>query len=279
MSGVPVFVVSLASSPNRQRIAARLSELGVAFRMIEAVDGRMLTKKQIDDSYDEQAALTRLGRPMGRGEIGCALSHRIVYALMREERCSAAIVLEDDADVGEEFASVWRNISRIPDSIELLSFHAAHGFVRRRPAAWAGRLGLHRAASPLSLTVGYFLRLGAAERLGHASLVDSVADWPVDHGMVKHYLAIPMPVGHLPHHSTLAKERAAMQRLRSRPLPVRIARALLYMTFVPFFAGRSRYASLQNYIDREVGWRVLRHLPPFFIDVAKLSRVAGSAGM
>jgi len=272
MNQPPVFVIGLPESGRRARIADRLRELAIPFRLIDAIDGRKLTAEEMRNCHDETAVLARVGRSMGRGEIGCALSHRMVYRTMREDACPAAVILEEDAEVGEDFAALWRNLGQVPGTVELLSFHAAHGFIWRRAEFTILDFCLHRAASPLTLTVGYFVRLVAAEKLSRTPRVEGVADWPVDHGVVRHYLALPMPVGHPPRHSALAEERTLLQEGATASVPFRILRAVLFLSFLPFLWGRSRYASLQNYVDREVGWRLLRHFTAFFIDVAELPR-------
>jgi glycosyl transferase, family 25 len=271
-AAIPVFVVSLMGSPWRSRISEQLRRSGIAFEFVDAVDGGSLTPTELAQHYDESASIARIGRPMGRNEIGCALSHRLIYGRMLEQRLPSAVILEDDAEIRTDFADIWQRLHRVPDNVELLSLCSAHGFVNRRPEARIGDFGLHRAASPLSLTVGYFIRQSAAKILSEASRVGGVADWPVDHGTVRQYLAIPMPIDHPPRPSPLAGERALLQSGKVGRPPVRVLRALLFLTFLPFVLGHAKYASIQNYVDRQVSWRLLRHLSPFFIDVAKLPR-------
>lgn len=263
-----VFVISLPGSSCRAALVGRLAALGVEFRLVEAIDGRLLSPDKVAEIYDARGARRRLGREMSAGEIGCALSHRQVYRTMLAEGLETAVVLEDDAIVGDEFVYILRQVQRVPDKVELLLFRSVFGFVWRKPEFSLGNCGLHAAASPLASAVAYFVRSSAARNILQKPRVDSVADWPLCHRSIGQYLILPMPAGYSSGASTLAGERYALQRPQERSLVARMARAAAYFSFVPYLLAPWRYAGLQNYIDREVGWRVLRHLPRFFTDVA-----------
>ncbi len=93
MSGtqkIPVFVISLARAPERREsISQHLTDLGIEYRIIDAVDGKTLTTSQI-------AEKTAPGKHMHPGAVGCYLSHINVYEIIRDENIEVALVLEDD---------------------------------------------------------------------------------------------------------------------------------------------------------------------------------------
>jgi glycosyl transferase family 25 len=269
-----VYVVSLPGSSRRNAIARKLTELDIPFQFCDAVDGRGLTPREVAAAYDEARALRRLGRTLTRGEVGCALSHRQVYRMMLQEGLAEAVVLEDDAIVANDFAAVCRACTGLPEAVELLSLHAEHGFVRRKPSFRWGGGTIHKAMSNLSTTVGYFLRRSVAQKvLARPEPIETVADWPFDHRSVRHYLMLPMPVGHARDGSTIHVERNALQPRLLGGL-ARIAQFAETVSYSRYIARRARYDDLLNYHDREVGPRLMRRLPFLYLDVGRMPDAA-----
>lgn len=88
---VPIFVISLATARlRRARIQAHLDQLGLAYDLVDAVDGRLL-------SEEERTALGGSQGAMPPGVIGCYLSHMKVYQTILDRNLPAALILEDDA--------------------------------------------------------------------------------------------------------------------------------------------------------------------------------------
>lgn len=270
----PVYVVGLPGSPRRDRIAQTLSELAIPFRLCDAVNGRSLTDSDLRARYDEAGALRRLGRRLTRAEVACALSHRQVYRAILQDNHAIAVVLEDDAIVADRFAAFCRACAGLPQDIELLSLHAEHGFVRRKPSFFWGDGAIHRASSNLSTTVGYFLRRSVAEKvLGSGAAIDTVADWPFDHRSVRHFLIVPMLVGHARDGSTIEEERNALRERRRVGL-ARVAQFAQTVSYARYLWNPARYDGFTNYHDREVGPRLMRRLPFLYRDVARMPDAA-----
>jgi glycosyl transferase family 25 len=72
----------------------RLNALGLQFEFVYGIKGNQLTPNEIDDGYDDNKAKRYLGRSMTKGEIGCALSHKLIYKRMIHEKIKRAIILE-----------------------------------------------------------------------------------------------------------------------------------------------------------------------------------------
>lgn len=88
---IPVFVISLERVPERRvSISQHLTNLGIEYRLIDAVDGKAMTSSQI-------AEIVASGKKMHPGAVGCYLSHINVYKIIRDENIKVALVLEDDA--------------------------------------------------------------------------------------------------------------------------------------------------------------------------------------
>lgn len=87
---IPVFVISLARAPERRAtISQHLKNLGIEFRLIDAVDGKAMSPSQITE-------IVAPGKKMHPGVIGCYLSHINAYKIIRDENIEVALILEDD---------------------------------------------------------------------------------------------------------------------------------------------------------------------------------------
>ncbi|XP_029173032.1 glycosyltransferase 25 family member isoform X2 [Nylanderia fulva] len=95
-----IYMINLIRRPERRTRMLRLfDELGIKAEIINAVDGRTLNDRSLkkwgvipmpeySDPYHE--------RPMTMGEIGCFLSHYVVWKKMLEYGYKNVMVLEDD---------------------------------------------------------------------------------------------------------------------------------------------------------------------------------------
>jgi hypothetical protein len=88
---IPVFVINLPRATERRAaVERRMQAIGLAYEIVEAVDGRMLSPAELE-------VLCGPKRPFSPGEVGCYLSHMKVYRLIVERGVPVAAVLEDDA--------------------------------------------------------------------------------------------------------------------------------------------------------------------------------------
>jgi GR25 family glycosyltransferase involved in LPS biosynthesis len=267
---VPVFIISLQSNPRCGALRARLEKWAIPYEMVAATDARELTSREIAALYDERRAIKRVGRPMGRGEIGCALSHRGVYQTMIERRIPLALILEEDAVPGPDFKALWEAISALPPDVDVLSLYSELGFVSRRAAASLAGCALHQATVMLSGTVGYYIRQSCASALLRGnSPVSIVADWPLDHCAMRQFLTVPMVIGHGDTDSTIAADRAVANMLGRYRAPKWIS-ALIYLSFLGYVLRLRCYEGPVNYYRREVAGRIRRLVSPGEVDVRAL---------
>ncbi len=100
----PIFVINVKSHvERRQYITQELQKLALPYRMIEAVDGQLLSDDEIQKVYSEKETIKYTKRPLSNGEIACALSHISIYQTMLAEDIKEAIILEDDAALNQQF--------------------------------------------------------------------------------------------------------------------------------------------------------------------------------
>src|SRR6516225_7745315 len=92
---VPVVVLNLKSSTaRRQQIDARLQNLGIDYHFFDAIDGHLLSAKELERLAPPSSLL--FDRSLTLGEIGCATSHFAVIRQFVGEEYDFACVLEDD---------------------------------------------------------------------------------------------------------------------------------------------------------------------------------------
>lgn len=105
----PIVVLTLPGDEERRApLVKELERLGLAYELFTGVDGRRGLDEQWESEIDRAAARRYLGYDMTDGEFACALSHREIYRMVVERGWSGAVVLEDDAILGESFAAFLR---------------------------------------------------------------------------------------------------------------------------------------------------------------------------
>ncbi|MBL0742440.1 glycosyltransferase family 25 protein [Chryseolinea lacunae] len=118
------FAISLARSTERRTyIEKHLASRKLAFDVIDAVDGKLLTASDLE-KYCDMAEVTRLRWWLTDGAIGCALSHFHVYEKIIAQNLPYAFVVEDDAVLPHNIAGLLSDIAtRIkPDEVILLYY-------------------------------------------------------------------------------------------------------------------------------------------------------------
>ncbi len=146
-------------------VAEKLAALGLSFEVVEAVNGNTLTPEQnariIDD--DESRAKYN-GFILAPYQRGCALSHIMLYERIVAEGIDEALILEDDAVVGDTLPAVIAARHELPaDRGVTLLFH--FGTVRDTVATLSTGHRVVNFSSTPSGTVGYFVTQDGARRL------------------------------------------------------------------------------------------------------------------
>ena len=120
----PIFCISLARDVGRRsRMISRLDEIGVNYEIINAVDGRELDLSTLGNQLRQDIAYRKYKRHLTAGEIGCYLSHLNLLERIVAENIPAAIVIEDDALLGADFAAVAAAAADIPYEWDMIVLH------------------------------------------------------------------------------------------------------------------------------------------------------------
>lgn len=169
---VPVYVINLpGSTERRERISGLLRGLSVKFEIVEAVDGRALSPKEIAEKVSLSWKYGTHVRNLLRGEIGCTLSHFMLYDKMIRENIEVACILEDDSEPDESFTSLISDGALSTSGWDLV-FLGHHSICSKEPAAVVNRqkTGMSGSfiAEPVEIPVGsygYMIRKKAAQEI------------------------------------------------------------------------------------------------------------------
>lgn len=199
------FVVSLAGSSDRRRLmAGQLDQPGFpAWEFLDAVEGRKLAADELHRRYDDESARRRYGKPLSLGHVGCALSHLDAYRRLLDESLAAALILEDDALIGEHALQVLdRLLNRLdPDQPSLILL--SHAKYYRPLGGW--RLDRERKVYPIHMARGthaYLVTRAAARQMLEAMpRVTVVPDhWELIRELchIRVDAVVPYPIGRSP---------------------------------------------------------------------------------
>lgn len=83
--------------------------IGLNYEFIDAVYGQEISNIE-SYTINKGKTLTYLNREMSRGEIGCILSHHIIYNKIIENNIPYALVLEDDVDLNLDILHILNKI-------------------------------------------------------------------------------------------------------------------------------------------------------------------------
>ncbi|MDR1901244.1 MAG: glycosyltransferase family 25 protein [Treponema sp.] len=187
-----VFVITLPDAKDRQEnISSQLHSMDIPYEFIWGVNGKRMTPGEIAESYDSERAVKRLGRNLTPGEIGCALSHRLVYEKMIKANIERAIILEDDVIVDKDFIVVMNLLMNIRINNYIVKLDSP----QKQMVPWHkirlnDKYMIEHPLSSVMFTWGYYIDLIAAETMINISKkVFLVAD---DWFWYKSYIKIRM---------------------------------------------------------------------------------------
>jgi glycosyl transferase family 25 len=211
----PIFIISLPVAQKRRKaISAALTDLGLPFEFVDAIDGRINLPPQYEGFIDRDKARIEMGRNLTDGEFACALSHQKVYKILLDQKIPRAIILEDDAIPLSGFKSFLEQNG--PEAADLILFDYDRVRIWRKSAMprFEG-VSLHPFVFNPFLSTGYSISYHGAEYLRTNSLpITRQADWPCDIVSLGARITIPRLIDHPEDKSTdsfLEQERNAAE--------------------------------------------------------------------
>jgi glycosyl transferase, family 25 len=109
-----IFVINLETSINRREyMVNQFKKLNInKYEFFKAVNGKLLSEDDLNTHYEKEKS-SKLYRPLGLGEIGCALSHVNVAKEIIYRNLPFAIILEDDVLLTNEFKKILPNLYKL----------------------------------------------------------------------------------------------------------------------------------------------------------------------
>jgi len=118
-----IFIINLKRSINRRkRMERKMKELELAFQFYEGIDGQVLSQEEL---LKYIAPDHQFHRQFKRGEVGCFLSHYLLYKKIVEEKIPYALIMEDDIDISPRFPELLKIIETEIVPGEVISFYAS----------------------------------------------------------------------------------------------------------------------------------------------------------
>ncbi|MCT7943354.1 MULTISPECIES: glycosyltransferase family 25 protein [Shewanella] len=195
-----VFVINLARSPQRlTAISTQLAQLGIPFERIEGVDGGLLSADDIEAVSPKVLAEKSYHRALGKGEIGCSLSHKRAWQKILDDDLDFAFVLEDDIGLEDNFADVVNLMANLPhanwDFIKLYPLRRGGGSNIRDSFDYQGHQFVSYHKFPISAVAQVVSKQGARSLLKHMPYILE----PVD-GHIKSWWSLGIyPFGLMPY--------------------------------------------------------------------------------
>lgn len=108
-----------------------LDPLPLYYEFVEAIDAIDLTDAQIEEVYNDRAAIQTMGRSLSKPEIACALSHIKAWKRIKYLGLEEAFIVEDDIMFKDKnaFLEILKRRFDFPSDCEVMLF--AHGSSRR----------------------------------------------------------------------------------------------------------------------------------------------------
>jgi glycosyl transferase family 25 len=172
------YVINLDRSPDRmERIGHELAAQGIAHERHAAVDGRSLDLSAEAD-FDGEGYARSHGKKVVPNEVGCYLSHMAVMKRFLQTAHEHCLVLEDDAQLSNDFSAVVQQVLGSPANGDLTLLYGN----RRHVALALSELPCHRKM------VGYWgKQTGAVAYLVNRKAAEA---------FVRHMLPMRLPLDH-----------------------------------------------------------------------------------
>lgn len=118
---IPVWVINLKKRPDRLKaIGARLDELDVQWKRLDAVDGSNCPESdlKISKKYGEIGEISN-------GARACTASHHKFWKELISSKSKFGIILEDDVELSDDFKDLVCSLSWIPNNSCLIKLEKA----------------------------------------------------------------------------------------------------------------------------------------------------------
>lgn len=181
MTPVPAshaYIINLDRSPERlATISARLDTLGIGWTRIQAVDGNSFGAPPWPN-HDFAGFDRHFGKPPGKGELGCYLSHVEAMRTFLRDDYETALILEDDAALPDDLPAILDELEAMASQWDVVTLSGFHRALPRTNANMASGRKLVTFFGPQRGAAAYLVSRKAAESYSRLLLPMHV---PYDH--------------------------------------------------------------------------------------------------
>ena len=140
------------------------------------VDGRLFAVEELDRQNRMDLLAFILGGEPSVGEIGCLLSHQLIYEDIVLNHTSSALILEDDAEVLIDYTQLEQVLSVCENSgFDIITFYSPKGSVGLDLGE-----SVFRVLVPGIFAIAYWVSKNGAEKLLAKKYLLGLADWPIN---------------------------------------------------------------------------------------------------
>lgn len=197
-----IFIINLPRRPAKlKHVMSQLHQAGLNAFVVDAIDGDAFTSQEEIDELGASTLPNYCGHKntlphLTTGQLGCFMSHFTIWHYMVENNIPAALILEDDFDLQENFKE---RLGACLDEARGLDWNLM--YLGRSPTEGDIRCVTEHLAQPgyTLWTVGYIFKLDAAKALVEAHVQKRLA--PLDH-----YFSVAMGQGFRGHWNENAVE-------------------------------------------------------------------------
>ncbi|MDR1334803.1 MAG: glycosyltransferase family 25 protein [Holosporaceae bacterium] len=146
------YIINLARCPDRLNYvlpsvsqlvlvnsAASSADVAIPYQIVSAVDGRELSREQINYVVDEKAYRMRFKTSPEIGTIGCSLSHARCLEFFLKSNDEFALIFEDDVQFNhDELSDVLASLMKHKNLWDIVSFELNHHGLHLKIAALDG---------------------------------------------------------------------------------------------------------------------------------------------
>lgn len=112
-----IFLINLDRSTHRlDDVKKSMSELGLVFQRISAIDGRTISNDEINAVYSNTLNNQFYHYNLTLGEIACYMSHRKAWKTFLDSGLDAGVILEDDIVLDPLFSELQKPINALANS-------------------------------------------------------------------------------------------------------------------------------------------------------------------
>jgi len=166
LSRPKAFILHLERARARDAtVQALVASLPIESEVLAAIDGALLTPREVDEVYAPRRFQPRYPFPLTRTEVGVFLSHRLAWRRIVDDLVDFAFIFEDDAEIDSSAFSALVEFVTLERPAWDYVLMPAQPIRSGTPVARRGGLTLLRPTAPPLRAIAQIVSLDAAKRL------------------------------------------------------------------------------------------------------------------